>query len=134
MPSNCTSNNIDLVQPTQYKVPLNQVTKKPPPKLWELPNFKPLYINDFNNYSTLNLPPMLNQDNPFTIFSQFFTSKIINKLVKWINKYAELYLLNNIGEKLQVYLWQLTCKKELWVYFSVLIYIGFIQELSIKDY
>ena len=46
MPSNRTSNDIDLVQPTQYKVLPNRVAKKPPPEPWELPDFEPLYIND----------------------------------------------------------------------------------------
>ena len=69
MPSNRTSNDIDLVQPTQYKVPPNRVAKKPPPEPWELPDFKPLYINNFDNHSTPNLPPTLDRDNPFAIFS-----------------------------------------------------------------
>ena len=99
MPSNRTSKDIDLVQPTQYKVLPTWVAKKPPPEPWELPNFKPLHIDDFDNHSTPNLPPTLDWNDPFAIFSQFFTSEIINKLVEWINKYAKLYPLNNIGEK-----------------------------------
>ena len=39
MPSNCTSNDIDLVQPTQYNAQLNQVAKNPPPESWLLPDF-----------------------------------------------------------------------------------------------
>ena len=60
MPFNRTSNDIDLVQLTQYKVPPNWVAKKLPLEPWELPDFEPLYINNFNNYGTLNLPSMLN--------------------------------------------------------------------------
>ena len=127
MPSNRTSNDIDLIQPTQYKVPLNRVAKKPPPKPWELLDFEPLHINDFDDHSTPNLPPTLDRNNPFAIFSQFFTSEIINK-------YAELHPLNDAGEKLRARPWQPTCKEELWAYFGVLIYIGLTQESSIKDY
>ena len=82
MPSNCTSNDIDLVQPTQYKVPLNRVAKKPPPEPWELPDFEPLHIDDFDDYGTPNLPLTLDRNDPFAIFSQFFTSEIIDKLVE----------------------------------------------------
>jgi hypothetical protein len=92
MPSNRTSNDIDLVQPTQYNVLPNRVAKKPPPEPWELP--------DFDDYGTPNLPPMLNRNDPFAIFSQFFTGEIIDKLVEWTNKYAELHPSNNIGKKL----------------------------------
>ena len=58
----------------------------------------------------------------------------MDKLIEWINKYIKLYLLNNVGKKLQACLWQLIYKEELWAYFGVLIYIGLIQELFIKDY
>jgi hypothetical protein len=44
---------------------------------------------------------MLDQNNLFTIFSQFFTGEIVDKLVKWTNKYVELHPSNDAGEKLQ---------------------------------
>jgi len=93
-----------------------------------------LHIDDFDDHGTPNLPPTLDRNDPFAIFSQFFTSKIVNKLVEWTNKYAELYPLNNAGEKLWARLWQPTCKEELWAYFGVLIYIGLTYKLSIEDY
>ena len=34
MLSNRTSDDIDLVQPTQYNVQLNRVAKTPPPESW----------------------------------------------------------------------------------------------------
>ena len=82
MPSHRTSNDIDLVQPTQYNVQPNRVAKKPPPEPWELPNFEPLHIDDFDNHSTPNLPPTLDRGDPFAIFSQFFTDEIIDKLAE----------------------------------------------------
>ena len=110
MPSNRTSNDIDLVQLTQYNVPLNRVAKKPPPEPWELPNFKPLQIDDFDDHSTPNLPPTLDQNDPFAIFNEFFTSNIIDKLVEWINKYTKLHPSNNAGEQLRARPWQPTYK------------------------
>ena len=58
----------------------------------------------------------------------------MDKLAEWTNKYTELHPSNDAGEKLQARPWQPTYKEELWVYFSVLIHMGLIQELSIKDY
>ena len=65
---------MNLVQLTQYNILPNQVAKKPPPEPWELPNF--------DDYGTLNLPPTLDRNDLFTIFRQFFTGEIINKLVE----------------------------------------------------
>ena len=132
MPSNRARINTDLIQKTQYKVPLNKIAKKPPPKPQLLPKFEPLYINDWDNYSLLNLPLNVNIPNPFKLFSLFFTDKIIDKLIEWINKYAELYLLDKEAEYL--YLQQLICKQELYIYFIVQIYIGITIELYVKDY
>ena len=82
MASNRTSNEVDLVQPTQYKLPLNRVAKKPTPEPWELPDFEPLRIDDFDDNGTPNPPPTLNRNDPFAIFNQFFTGEIIDKLVE----------------------------------------------------
>ena len=94
IPSHRTSNDIDLVQPTQYNVRPNRVAKKPPPEPWELPDFEPLHIDDFDNHGTPNLPPSLDQNDPFAIFSQFFTDEVVDKLVEWTNQYAELHQSN----------------------------------------
>ena len=52
MPSNRTSNDIDLIQPTHYNVQPNRIAKKPPPEPWPLPDFTPL-----EDYGKPNLPP-----------------------------------------------------------------------------
>ena len=93
-----------------------------------------MHINDFDDHGTPNLPLTLDRNDPFAIFSQFFTSEIMDKLAEWTNKYAELHPSNDAGEKLRACLWQLICKEELWAYFGVLIYIGLTQESSIEDY
>ena len=56
-----------------------------------MPDFKPLHIEDFDDYSTLNLPLNLNIYDLLAIFKLFFTNNIIDKLTEWTNKYVELY-------------------------------------------
>jgi len=90
MPSNRTSDDIDLVQPTQYHVPPYRIAKKSPPKPWPLPDFVPLNIHDFDDHGTANLPPDIDLHNPLELFSQFFTDNIIDKLVEWTNEFTEL--------------------------------------------
>jgi hypothetical protein len=83
MPSNRTRIDADLVQKTQYNVPLNQIAKKPCPKPWPLPKFKPLHINDWDDdYSLPNLPSNVDTYDPFKLFNLFFIDKIIDKLVE----------------------------------------------------
>ena len=132
MPSNRAIIDTNLIQKTQYKVPLNKTTKTPPSKPWPLPEFKPLYITDWDDYSLPNLPPNINTYNPFKLFSLFFIDKIIDKLIEWTNKHVELYSLNEDDKHLR--LQQPTYKQESYTYFAVQIYIGITIELCIKDY
>jgi len=112
MPSKRTSNDIDLVQPTQYNVRPNRIAKEPPPEPWPLPDFEPFHIDDFDDHGKPNLPPGVNYSDPFAIFSQFFTDEIMDKLVEWTNKYAEQERLDE-EEKPWAHPWQPTCKEEL---------------------
>jgi hypothetical protein len=82
-----------------------------------LPEFKPLYIDNWDNYGLLNLPPNVNTYDPFELFSLFFIDEIMDKLVEWMNEYTELYLLNKELEYLRI--WQPICKQELYTYFIV---------------
>ena len=132
MPSNRAIIDANIVQKTQYKVPLNKTAKTPPPKPWPLPKFEPLYITNWDDYSLLNLPPNINIYNPFKLFSLFFIDKIIDKLIEQTNKHVELYPLDKDNKHLR--LQQLICKQELYAYFIVQIYIGITIELYIKDY
>ena len=132
MPRNRARIDADLVQKTQYNVPPNKTAKTPPPKPWPLPHFEPLHINNWDDHSLLNLPSDVNQYNPYKLFSLFFTEDIINKLIKWTNKHAELYPLHKETEYAR--LQQPTYKEELYAYFGVLIYIGITIKLCIKDY
>ena len=82
MPSNRATIDADLIQKTQYKVPPNKTAKTPPPKPQPLPKFKPLYITDWDDHGSPNLPPNINIHNPFGLFSLFFMDKIMDKLIK----------------------------------------------------
>ena len=70
------------------------MAKTHPLKPWPLPEFKPIYINDWDNYSSLNLPSNVNTHDPFELFSLFFIDEIMDKLVEWTNKHVELYPLD----------------------------------------
>ena len=50
MPSNRTSNDIDLAQLTQYDVQLNRVTKNPLLKPWPLSDFTHFQVDDFSDH------------------------------------------------------------------------------------
>ena len=100
MPSNRARINIDLIKPTYYNVRPNQTAKKPRPKPQPLPKFKPLHINDWDDYSVLNLPPGINTHDPFKLFKLFFIDELMDKLIAQINKYIELYPLDKDKEYL----------------------------------
>ena len=82
MPSSRTRIDADLVQRTQYNVPLNRITKKPCSKTRPLPKFEPLHIDDSDDHSSPNLPPNINIHDPFELFNPFFTAEIVDKLVE----------------------------------------------------
>ena len=91
MVRNHISNDIDLVQPTQYIVPKNRVAKKPPPKPKPLPPFNPLPIYNENKYGEPNLPDNINNKDPWQLFKLFWTDKLIDQLIQYTNKNAKLH-------------------------------------------
>jgi hypothetical protein len=111
MPTNRTSNDIGFVPPTQYPIPPTRKAKQPPPKPWPLPAFTPLRAEDYDSCSTLNLPPYINPHDAFAIFKLFFTDEILDKLVEWTNKYAELYPAEGTEQLHRPRAWLPTCKE-----------------------
>ena len=85
------SNDIDFVQPTQYTVPKNKVAKKPPPEPELLPHFDPLPMHNENEYGQLKLPANIDNKDPRQLFQLFWTDEIINQLVEYTNRNAELH-------------------------------------------
>jgi hypothetical protein len=65
---------------------LNQIasrkTTPPPTQVLLLPDFNLFHIDDFEDHGQPNLPPDVEQSDPFVILSQFFTDKIIEQLVE----------------------------------------------------
>jgi len=60
--------------------------------LLALPNFNLVPINNNNTYKYLNILDYINISNPYIIFKLFFIDKLLDKLVEFINRNAELYL------------------------------------------
>ena len=92
MVRNHISNDIDLVQPTQYIVSKNWVAKKLPLEPVLLLPFNPLPIYNENEYSEPNLPDNINNKDPWQLFKLFWMDELINRLIKYINKNAKLHL------------------------------------------
>ncbi|OCK78969.1 hypothetical protein K432DRAFT_406012 [Lepidopterella palustris CBS 459.81] len=76
------TNDINVVQYTQYKVP-------PTPQPWPLPAFTPMEIDDYNGQGEPNVPPSLDQHDPTVLFLLFFTDEILDNRVDWTDEYAE---------------------------------------------
>ena len=127
MPRNKVSNDIDHVRkdPQPEKAP-----KQPPPKPKLLPKYKPLQITKLFTYS-YRLLPNTTPNNPYTIFSLFFTKSILETLVRYINKYTFLY---SGPKKPYSYTWISTTISEFRAFLGVSIWIGLYIESRIKDF
>ena len=66
------------------------------------------------------------------MFKLFWTDELIDKLVEYTNKNAELH--PPLEDAQFPRRWKLTSRQELYVYLAVLIHIGLHIESSIKDY
>jgi hypothetical protein len=64
MVHNYISNNIDLMQSTQYPISKNWITKKPPLKPEPLPPFNPLLIFNEDEYGQPKLSENINNKDP----------------------------------------------------------------------
>ena len=64
MVRNYTSNDIDLVKPTQYPISKNRIAKKPPPEPEPLPPFDPLLIFNEDEYGQPKLLENINNKDP----------------------------------------------------------------------
>ena len=132
MVRNYTSNDIDLVQPTQYPISKNRIAKKPPPEPEPLPPFDPLPIFNEDEYGQPKLPENIDNKDPAQLFRLFWTDELLNQLVEYTNKNAELHPAPEDKEFSRR--WRPTSRQELYAYLAVLIYIDLHIESSIKDY
>ena len=88
MPKIRSCNDIDFAKKDQYIVPPTRKAKQPPPEPWELPNFEPLEIEDWNYSGEPNLPPSVDLSSPFDMWSLFFSDELMDKIAKWTNTFA----------------------------------------------
>ena len=87
MPRNKVSNDIDHVRkdPQPENAP-----KESPPKPKPLPKYKPIQIKKPFTHGHALLPDTTS-NNPYAIFSLFFTESILERLVQHTNEYAFLF-------------------------------------------
>ena len=71
MVRNYISNDIDLMQLTQYIVSKNWIAKKPLLEPKPLPSFNPLSIYNENEYSEPNLLDNINNEDLWQLFKLF---------------------------------------------------------------
>ena len=127
-----TSNDIDYVK---WKDPRSKKSKKPPPEPWTVPPFTPLRVDNYWDPGEAAVPSGTDRSDPMALFRLFFTDKILDKMAGWTNTYVEA---NPVPEEEalegRARLWFPTCRRELYAYFGVVIYIGITIELAIEDY
>ena len=88
MPRNKISNDLDHVK----KDPKPSNTPKGrPPDPWPLPKYVPLKITRRRTHGQGHLPNTIAPDDPYGIFSLFFSNETIQTLVDHTNEYAVLY-------------------------------------------
>ena len=87
MPRNKVSNDLDHVRldPKPSKTP-----KGPPPTPWPLPTYTPLRIKKTRTHGQGHLLNTIPPDDPYTIFSLFFSYEVIQTLVQALIQYQQL--------------------------------------------
>ena len=85
MVRNRYSNDEDFVPQTQYPQRAKRAKKPPPPLPPALPDFDPVPIDNNNTYKRPNIPEYIDASNPYKLFKLFFTDKLLDKLVEYIN-------------------------------------------------
>ena len=106
--------------------------KKPPPEPWPMPQFKPLPIKNGLQHELDKLPQRIPR-TPYDIFSLFFTEEILQKLINYINQYAESLDTDHI-DKSYARTWFSTTVKELRAYIATFIHMSLHFETCIEDF
>ena len=68
---------------------LKKTKKKAPPTPQKLPNFNAIKINNKNKYRRPNILEDINISNPYELFKLFFTDKLLDRLIEYINRNTE---------------------------------------------
>ena len=134
-------NNHDFIPLTQYNLSCT-IKQLPDLSLLEqLPNFKAL---DFKNIKgSSHIPSTVQSNSPEALFSLFFTTSVLDIIVRYTNLNAErvytvpvtLRALNSrFHGSLKQRPWVSINSDEILVYLRIQIYIGIHIELYINDY
>ena len=89
-------------------------------------------INNPLTYGRGNLPEHVLPDQPYEIFSLFFTEPVLETLAQHTNEYAALFPAPE--DKPFTRTWRPTTVKELRAYIGVYIYAGIHPETAMEDY
>ena len=139
-----TSNNMD-----RNRVPddMNQVlqdpvdtsskkSKKPPPKSWPPPRFKPLQLKNDPTYGKGQFPTDIPGTSACDVFSIFYIYAILQILTDNKNAYAAKQISLKKEEEATPHLrqWYPTSANELKAWIGIIIYMGVHREPSTRDY
>ncbi len=127
MPRNKVSNDIDHV-PKDLQP--EKAPKEPPQKPKPLPKYKPLQIKRPFTHGHGLLPNTIPND-PYTIFSLFFTESDLQLLVQHTNEYAFLF---PAQKTLHSRAWYPTTISEFRAFLGVSIWMGLHVESRIEDF
>ena len=128
MPRNRVSDDLDHVQKDPKPV---QVLKGRPPDPWPLPSCTPREINNALTHGQGYLPNTMNSDDPYSIFSLFFSEETLQVLVQHTNEYA---FLHRDPAHPHVRIWFPTTVKEFQAYLGVSIWMGLHVESSVPEF
>ena len=127
MPTQFT-NDIDFVP----AAPKRTAPCKPVPAPWQLPKFSP--FKPTLHEGSPNLPPSIDRGNPIDIFDIFITPEIIEQLIVFTNRNAELNPPVVEGLKGHKQSWRPCVQQELYAYIGVTLCFGLHQEADREAY
>jgi hypothetical protein len=81
----------------------------------------------------IHLPEDISPDDPITLFTIYYTPKIMDMIVENTNNYARKSR-NELAPRTRIKEWYLTCRGELYLYFAIRIYIILVVLNEISDY
>jgi hypothetical protein len=81
----------------------------------------------------IHLPEDVSPDDPITLFTMYYTPKIMDMIVENTNNYARKSR-NELAPRARVKEWYPTCRGELYLYFAIRIYMTLVVLNEISDY
>jgi len=135
------SNDHDFVPPTQYKP--SRTRDKPPgfSPLKLIPGFKAMDLN--RTTSSSQLPETIDSSSPEALFTLFFTTSVIDRIVRCTNVNAEKIRADPVASRAKNIRfhdsynqrpWKPVTSSEILAYLGILIYMGIHVEPFINNY